>query len=85
LMVYFDDLKLRAIGSVGHERRIVSENDTGPDSCNHDWQGIFVMSGGGAPARGRVEGAEIYDVTPTILGAFGIARPPGVRGRDWSR
>ncbi|MFZ1866182.1 MAG: alkaline phosphatase family protein [Polyangiales bacterium] len=85
LMVYFEDLKLRAIGSVGHERRIVLENDIGPDSCNHDWQGIFVMSGGGAPARGRVEGAEIYDVTPTILGAFGIARPPGVRGRDWSR
>jgi predicted AlkP superfamily phosphohydrolase/phosphomutase len=84
LMVYFDDLRLRAIGSVGHARRVIKENDAGPDSCNHDWKGIFVMSGGSAPARGRIEGAEIYDVTPTILGAFGIQRPPGVRGRDWS-
>jgi predicted AlkP superfamily phosphohydrolase/phosphomutase len=85
LMVYFDDLKLRAIGSVGHDARVVSQNDTGQDACNHDWNGIFVMSGGGAPARGRIEGAEIYDVTPTILGAFGIERPPGILGRDWSR
>lgn len=85
LMVYFDDLRLRAIGSVGHSRRVITENDTGPDSCNHDWDGIFVLSGDGAPRRGRIEGAEIYDVTPTILGAFGVPRPPGVRGRDWTR
>lgn len=83
LMVYFDDLRLRAIGSTGHGRLIVTENDTGPDTCNHAWDGIFVMAGGGAPPRGRVEGAEIYDVTPTILSAFGVPRPPDVLGRDW--
>jgi predicted AlkP superfamily phosphohydrolase/phosphomutase len=85
LMVYFDELRLRAIGSIGGDRIVVSENDIGPDGCNHDWNGIFVMSGGGIPARGYIEGAEIYDVTPTILGAFGIARPPGILGRDWTR
>ena len=85
LMVYFDDLKLRAIGSIGGGRVVVTENDTGPDSCNHDWNGIFVMSGGGTVGRGYVEGAEIYDVAPTILGAFGVPRPPGILGRDWTR
>lgn len=85
LMVYFDQLRLRAIGSIGWDRTLVTENDTGPDSCNHDWNGILVMNGGGIPARGYVEGAEIYDITPTILGAFGIARPPGISGRDWTR
>lgn len=84
LMVYFDDLALRAIGSVGHGRLVVTENDTGPDTCNHDWNGIFVMSGRGVPARGRIEDAEIYDVTPTILGLFGVERPPGILGRDWT-
>ncbi|MGB3052298.1 MAG: alkaline phosphatase family protein [Polyangiales bacterium] len=84
LMVYFDELRLRAIGSVGTGRILVEANDRGPDGCNHDWDGIFVMSGGGTPARGRVEGAEIYDVTPTILGAFELARPPGILGRDWT-
>lgn len=85
LMVYFDDLKLRAIGSVGGGRLVVSEQDIGHDGCNHDWNGIFVMSGGGAPARGYVEGAEIYDFAPTVLGLFGVPRPPGILGRDWSR
>ena len=85
LMIYFDDLKLRAIGSIGGGRLIVTENDTGPDTCNHDWNGIFVMAGGGTPARGSVEGAEIYDVAPTVLGVFGVQRPPGILGRDWSR
>jgi predicted AlkP superfamily phosphohydrolase/phosphomutase len=85
LMVYFDDLKLRAIGSIGGGQLIVTENDTGPDTCNHDWNGIFVMAGGGTPARGYVEGAEIYDVAPTVLGVFGVARPPEILGRDWSR
>jgi predicted AlkP superfamily phosphohydrolase/phosphomutase len=83
LMVYFDSLALRAIGSVGHGRLVVDRNDTGDDSCNHDWNGIFVMSGGRAPARGEIRGAEIYDVAPTILSLFGIERPPGVFGRDW--
>lgn len=85
VMVYFDDLGLRAIGSVGTDRWVVSENDTGPDTCNHAWDGIFVLGGGGILPRGRVEGAEIYDVAPTILGSFGVARPPDILGRDWSR
>ena len=85
LMVYFDELRLRAIGSIGSKRIVVTENDTGLDSCNHDWDGIFVMSGGPTEAKGRVEGAEIYDVAATILGAFGLPRPPGILGRDWGR
>lgn len=85
VMVYFDDLKLRAIGSVGTGRKVVTDNDTGPDSCNHAWNGIFIMSGGAVPARGHVEGAELYDITPTILGLFGVPRPPDVLGRDWSQ
>jgi predicted AlkP superfamily phosphohydrolase/phosphomutase len=85
LMVYFDDLRLRAIGSVGAERLVVSENDTGPDGCNHDWDGVFVLSGGPIPRRGYVTDAEIYDLAPTILGVFGIERPPGLLGRDWSQ
>lgn len=85
LMVYVEDLSLRAVGSVGYGRRVVPHNDTGHDTCNHDWQGIFVFAGEGIPRRGRVEGAEIYDVAPTILGAFGVERPPDILGRDWTR
>ncbi|MEM8607254.1 MAG: alkaline phosphatase family protein [Myxococcota bacterium] len=84
LMVYFDGLSLRAIGSVGHGQRVIRRNDTGPDTCNHDWQGVFVFAGPGVPRRGRIEGAQIYDVTPTILSRFGVERPPEILGRDWT-
>ena len=82
-MVYFDDLRLRALGSVGQGRLVVTENDTGRDTCNHAWDGIFVLSGGNAPRRGRVDGAEIYDLTPTILDTFNVPRPPDLLGRTW--
>jgi predicted AlkP superfamily phosphohydrolase/phosphomutase len=68
LMVYFDDLRLRAIGSVGHDRLIVAENDTGPDTCNHAWHGIHVHAGPTPPERVDT----LYEIPATILNAFRI-------------
>ncbi len=70
LMVYFDDLRLRAIGSIGHQRLVVSENDSGPDTCNHAWDGIFIMAGK-TPARGPVQDLSLYDLPGIILSHFG--------------
>ncbi len=84
LMAYFGDLDYRSIGSVGHDAIFLPTNDTGPDGCNHDWDGIFIMAGGGLTERGPIEGAEIYDVAATVMGLFDLERPPGMRGRDWS-
>ncbi len=84
LMVYFDELALRAVATVGNKALIVTENDQGPDSCNHAWDGMFVFAGAAFPPRGRVEGASLYDVAPTVLGSFGIDGPPDILGRDWS-
>ncbi len=56
LMAFFGDLAFRSIGSVGHASVFTETNDTGPDACNHDWDGIFAMSGrrrsGARPGRG---------------------------------
>jgi len=43
LIVYFDALRLRALGSVGGPI-FDSENDSGPDGANHAKEGIFIMS-----------------------------------------
>ena len=83
LLVFFDDLNYRAIGSVGHGSIYSRTNDTGPDACNHDWNGVFVFAGPGVPARGAVSGLKIYDVAQTILGSFGLSNP-ALLGRDWS-
>jgi len=76
LMVYLDDLRLRALGSIGYGRLVVAENDTGPDTCNHAWHGIFVVAGGGTVPRGRTHGATVYDLPPLILSHFGMGSSP---------
>jgi len=84
LSVFFGDLDLRAIASIGHGSLTITGNDTGPDGCNHDWDGIFVLSGGGQPARGELSGLSILDVTPTILSLMGVEAPAGLSGVDRS-
>lgn len=72
LMVYLGDLAYRALGTVGHPDVVVANNDTGPDGCNHDWNGIFLGAGPGLEPRGRIEGASLYDIAPTALGCLGL-------------
>jgi len=79
LCAFFGDLAYRSIGSVGHGGWYVDDNDTGEDSCNHDWNGIFAIGGAGVIARGALDRCSIYDVAPTVLDLFGITPP-----NDWT-
>ena len=83
VLVFFDDLGYRALGSVGHGSMYSRTNDTGPDGCNHDWDGMFVLAGPQVSARGPRSDLSIYDVAQTILGVFGL-RDPQLLGRDRS-
>lgn len=85
LCAFFGDLAYRSIGSIGHGGWYVDDNDTGEDSCNHDWNGIFCISGAGVDARGKIDGCSIYDVAPTVLDAFGITAPHDWQGRPQQR
>ncbi|MDQ7784642.1 MAG: adenylyl-sulfate kinase [Desulfomonilaceae bacterium] len=85
LIVYFDGLRRRSVGTVGGGDILCSGNDTGPDDSNHDFQGIFIgahMSDVRAGKRNgtRIENASCMDVTPTILHEFGIPKPSELGG-----
>jgi len=84
LMVFFDDLGYRSLGSVGHRSIYSAHNDTGADACNHDWDGICVLSGPGVSARGFQAVLENRDIAPTILGLMNVPAPE-LRGRDRRR
>ncbi len=80
LFVYFGDLDWRSVGEVGgSEALYAKENDTGPDDANHDYDGIFILSGADAP-RGEKNGLQLMDVAPTVLNACGVAIPEGMGG-----
>jgi len=80
LLVYFGDLNWRSVGKVGNGAVHVFANDTGPDDANHDYHGIFIMSGNGA-APGRRENLSIYDVAPTVLNKLGLEAPEDMIGK----
>lgn len=83
LMVYFDDLRWRSIGSVGYEGIHTVENDTGADGANHAELGIFVYRGPlvGGGGEGALPELSLLDVGPTILRLFGLPAPEGAIGR----
>jgi predicted AlkP superfamily phosphohydrolase/phosphomutase len=66
LLVFFDDLAFRALGSIGSRRLYSEEDDRRADACNHDWDGIFVLFGADLPARGRLFGLGSTSVAATL-------------------
>jgi predicted AlkP superfamily phosphohydrolase/phosphomutase len=81
LVVIFGDLRWRSVGLVGMDSIYSFENDTGPDDANHAQQGMYILSHPSLPARGRVNGPTLYDVTPTILKQLRLAAPKGLKGK----
>ena len=80
LVVIFGDLRWRSVGWVGSDTVYTFENDTGPDDANHAQEGLYVFSHPSLPARGRVDGPTLYDVTPTILKELSLDPLPGMKG-----
>ncbi len=82
LIVYFGNLDWRSVGSIGTGDTWTFENDIGPDDANHSQYGIFILHDPQQPGGGRrLEGLQIYDVAPTLLGLLGLRVPDGIRGR----
>jgi len=81
LMVFFDDLGYRSSGAVGGGALYSAQNDTGPDACNHDWDGIFVLSGPSIARQGPLPSIQNHDVAVTVLGLLGISAQ-GLAGVD---
>jgi adenylyl-sulfate kinase len=86
LLVYFDGLSRRSIGSVGTGTLHRSGNDTGPDDANHDPEGIFIAARMADLRKGRriakyIGDASCLDITPTILHEFGLSAPAEMTGK----
>ncbi len=82
LIVYFGDLSWRSVGSVGYDGWHTFENDTGPDSCNHAENGMFILYDPRSRAEDvRMMDTHIMDIAPTILKLMHVRIPPKMQGR----
>ena len=82
LMVYFGNLLWRSVGAVGHGSFYTFDNDTGPDSCNHAQNGMFIFDNKNERGDGTcVTNAQLMDIAPTVLNYFGLKIPSDMQGR----
>ena len=82
LMVYFGNLRWRALGTFGLPDVYSFENDLGPDDANHDQEGVFVLWDPRQNHGGRYEkGLQLMDVAPTTLDLMGLDVPPDMQGK----
>jgi predicted AlkP superfamily phosphohydrolase/phosphomutase len=82
LIVYFGDLRWRAVGTLGLGDGLYTfENDTGPDDANHAELGVFALDCPGVTAGYRSD-ASIYDIAPTLQTLLKLPAPAGQRGRN---
>ena len=81
LIVHFGGLYWRSIGTVGHGKVHVQENDTGPDACNHAQYGMFILVSPNCSLRGEYEGARLLNIAPTLLDLAGYEVPASMQGR----
>ncbi|OKH24962.1 alkaline phosphatase family protein [Chroogloeocystis siderophila] len=82
LIVYFDELAWRSVGTVGSNSLYTSKNDTGPDDANHAQYGLMIFYDSQQPAQGKViDNAQIYDILPTLLHRYQLVPPPNLRGK----
>lgn len=82
LIVYFGDLHWRPIASVGYDNIYSTDNDTGPDDANHAQCGLCIVHEKGTPVQRELQGAQIYDVAPTILKLLNVPVPSDMIGQD---
>lgn len=82
LIVYLGDLSWRSAGTVGGGSLYITENDTGPDDANHAQYGMLIFYDPQQPGHGtQLEGAQIYDILPTLLARYGLHGPTDLRGK----
>lgn len=83
LIVIFDDLRWRSVGSIGINSVYTYENDTGPDDANHAQQGMYLLYNPQANFNGkRNDKHHLMDVAPTVLDLFGVNIPNDMCGNS---
>ena len=81
LMLYFDELRWRSAGTLGHPTLYLKENDTGPDDAVHSMEGVLLVRDPAHPGGGALPRQEAVDLAPTLLALLDEPIPDHIQGR----
>lgn len=81
MLIFWGDLYWKIAGTVGYTGWYIDHDDRGTDYGVHDWNGIFIKYNPQARGRGKQEGLDILDMTPTLLHDFGMPVPSELKGK----
>ena len=81
LFIYFDMCRFNISELIGYPSIYSYDTPKGPDDGGHGPYGFFVMAGKGVPKKGKIEGADLLDIAPTILYLFDIPIPDDMEGK----
>ncbi len=83
LIVIFDELRWRSVGSVGMNSVYTYENDTGPDDANHAQEGMYLLFDPKNNLGGkRDDKHHLMDIAPTVLDLLGVKIPNDMQGKS---
>ena len=84
LFTVFDEYVFNISELVGYENGVLYSYDTakGPDDGGHGSVGYVVAAGAGIPALGRLSGATLLDIAPTVMSLLGQPVPSDMEGKS---
>jgi len=83
LIVIFDELRWRSVGSIGTNSAYTYENDTGPDDANHAQEGMYMLYNPAHNLKGkRNDKQHLMDIAPTVLDLLGVEIPKDMQGKS---
>lgn len=81
LIVHFGGLSWRSIGDAGFPT-VCDRDERRLDGCVHSQFGGFILAAPGNLLRGKVDGADLLDIAPTLLELGGYDVPASMQGKS---
>lgn len=72
----------QSISEVGYRKFHIQENQAGLDGCHPSQFGAFILAASNSPLSGEIQGAQLLDVTPTLLDLAGYEIPASMQGKS---
>ncbi len=81
IIFFVENLRYTTQVSIGHGGAITPLDRSKPSNATHTMNGIFIACGPDIAKGREIKGAQITDITPTILHMFGLPVPEDMDGR----